>query len=261
MSNLYLSHYAADVRTPGYCHFTIDGKSNINFKLIKLALIQKGLAIIKLSFHDNEAEILQDIVSNIGEAHEHDDKGRIIWDVKVGGQDGMENLAISHSDNEFVFHNDCAFEQKIPDFIGLQAVKADIYGGGHSVLISVDSLIEKLSPQSYQTLLTQKYRILVPLEFKKDINQINATLIDNNNFIRYRKDIIDRTACNQEQLDALDELELKMALPDNMAKLMLNSGEILLLDNRRYLHARTKILDKSRHLKRVRFNMPDVNLN
>ncbi|ROS05495.1 TfdA family taurine catabolism dioxygenase TauD [Sinobacterium caligoides] len=258
MSSLHLMPYATTLRVPQYCRFDIDSAESIDYEPYKYALLKKGIAIINLNFADNAAKIMNDIVNEIGLVHEHDSMGRTVWDVKVGGETGKESLAISHGDQEFSLHNDGAFEKEMPGYFGLYVVRADKFGGGINVLINTDKIIESLSEASFDILSTHKFKLRVPEEFHKDEEFIHAPLIDENHGFRYRHDIIERDCCSQAELEALAELELQLSLPQNMLKVCLQDQQILLLDNRRFLHARTQVKDKKRHLKRIRFNMPPL---
>ncbi|BBM02482.1 TauD/TfdA family dioxygenase [Microbulbifer sp. GL-2] len=256
MSSLHFSSHAIPLRIPNYCCFKLDSYSEIEYESYKVALLKKGIVLICLGFSDDSAEIMKDIVNTIGLIHEHDALGRTVWDVKIGGETGEEALAISHSDREFSLHNDGAFEQEMPGYFGLHVVRADTLGGGENILVCADRIVESLTEETFQLLSSRKFKLRVPEEFRKVSNFIEASLIDESHGFRYRYDIIERDLCSPEELEALNELELKISLPHNMFKVHLGNNQILLLDNRRYLHARTRIKDKKRHLKRIRFNMP-----
>ncbi|WP_020411349.1 TauD/TfdA family dioxygenase [Microbulbifer variabilis] len=256
MSSLHLSSHAIPLRVPDYCCFNLGSNSDYEYESYKIALLKKGIVLIRLGFPDDSAEIMKNIISTIGLIHEHDGRGRTVWDVRIGGETGDEALAISHSDREFNLHNDGAFEQEMPGYFGLHVVRADTLGGGESVLVCADRIIESLSERAFQVLSNKRFRLRVPEEFHKKASFIEATLIDESHGFRYRYDIIERSLCSKDELEALSELELKISLPHNMFRFHLGDNQILLLDNRRYLHTRTKIKDKKRHLKRIRFNMP-----
>lgn len=258
MSSLYFSSHAMPLRVPSYCCFELGSCSDIEYESYKIALFKKGIALIHLKFSDDSAEVMEDIVNTIGLVHEHDSMGRTVWDVRIGGETGDEALAISHSDREFFLHNDGAFESEMPGYFGLFVVHADMYGGGENILVCADRIIESLSDKTFQVLSSSKFKLRVPEEFRKSSEFIEASLIDESHGFRYRYDIIEREYCSSDELDALRELELKISLPHNMFKVRLNNNQILLLDNRRYLHARTGIKDRKRHLKRIRFNMPAI---
>ena len=69
-----------------------------------------------------------------------------------------------------------------------------------------------------------------------------------------RSDIVVREKCTPPQLAALAELDRLLASPSLVLTTLLPTGSLLLLDNTRWFHGRSAILDKQRWLKRVRFN-------
>jgi uncharacterized protein with von Willebrand factor type A (vWA) domain len=56
---------------------------------------------------------------------------------------------------------------------------------------------------------------------------------------------------------AIAELDTLLASPALTLTTLLPTGSLLLLDNSRWFHARTAVLDSHRHLKRIRFNACD----
>jgi len=223
-------------------------KTNICYILAKY-----GLVVIAIPDGDKKGIYLSQIVNLIGKAHEHNHQQSALWHIRNGGESGQETLARSHSRDEFVLHTDCSYEEEIPDFIGLQVVQHDVYGGGNNLLVKADDLIRDLSPESLKTLQQQPYHFMVPEEFRKDKEFIKATIIDNQFNIRYRREIIDIENSTCSQITALNELEKLTYSASLNYKLSLNKNNILLLNNRKFLHARTKIIDPERHLIRIRF--------
>jgi alpha-ketoglutarate-dependent taurine dioxygenase len=63
-----------------------------------------------------------------------------------------------------------------------------------------------------------------------------------------------REACSPSQLAALAELDLLLSNPSLQLTTLLPPGSLLLLDNTRWFHGRSAIMDEQRWLKRVRFN-------
>jgi hypothetical protein len=246
---------ATDMRLPSMAIANIGNCSDGSLRSVRCALLRYGIAVLSFSTGRSIDENIMDVVDFMGTPHVHDGIGRKIWDVRVGGSDGKESLAISHTDAEFTFHTDCCYENAIPGYIGLYIVHGDRLGGGVSLVANANPLINGLSEKAFEILRTRKFPIRVPLEFKKEVDQIDATIFDEDNNMRYRSDLFLRNEIDGERLCALQEFEKLLAAPSIWRKLSLMDGQLLLLDNKRYLHARTPILDKARHLKRVRFNM------
>jgi len=261
-----LYHASPDLVLPSSSTVHLDVRHGLSTDCIPTSayhhqLKQTGLLIINLEGVDPCADLqlssdyFQRILSSIGALHTHDGKSRAVWEVKVGGANGQENLARSHRMSEFTLHTDCSYETLVPDHIALFVMKADRLGGGNNLLVNGLSAIQQLSPQSLRTLQTEKFRIRVPAEFKKTHGPeyIDATLIDAQFKLRYRREIIEVDSLSQAQQAALTEWEELIYSPRFSRRLTLKAGQILILNNQAYLHARTEILDKSRHLQRVRF--------
>ena len=194
------------------------------------------------------------VVNSIGGIlHNHNDKDVILWDVKPTQNNNGEYLARSHQLNEFVLHTDCSYEEKIPDFIALYVVHHDKSGGGKNLLIDGLTLIQHLSKKSLAILQKEHVKFIIPEEFKKGVEYIHATIIDRNFNIRYRRAIIDQSELSKEMKSALDEFDELCHSPIINRGFELKTGQLILLNNKRFLHARTEIKDKNRHLIRARF--------
>lgn len=166
---------------------------------------------------------------------------------------------------EFPWHTDCSYESLPPRFFGLQVLQPDRCGGGTFSIISVDSLLSLLSPSTRKQLGSPEYRISVPPEFIKEDNKrhITGSLLaaDRNGALtqlRFREDIV--TPLTPNAAIALEELKKILRGPDAKASVLdftggpLPRGSVLLVDNRRWLHARNHVKDPNRHLKRVRWD-------
>jgi|SRR6185437_10015710 len=215
-----------------------------------------GVITITLGYDDDDGLTLKKIVNLIGIPHAHDKKGTEMWDIK-----GFENnIARSHQLGEFTLHTDCSYEENVPDFFGLYVVQHDQMGGGKNLVIDALNLLQHLSRKSFDILQKHPVKILVPKEFKKEKDFINAFILDKELNIRYRREIIDSTSLTTEQKEAIDEFERLIHSPLLNRSLILNRRQIFLLDNKRYLHARTAIKDKNRHLKRIRFFSKEIKI-
>jgi alpha-ketoglutarate-dependent taurine dioxygenase len=127
-------------------------------------------------------------------------------------------------------------------------------------------LSEHLSPTTRTSLSLPEYRIKVPPEFIKipDQRSIVASILVANDeceevFIRYRRDLLE--ALSQRASRALEELETVLREGSIQSGLILQfsaedlpKGSVILIDNRRWLHARNRIYDEERHLRRVRWD-------
>ena len=100
----------------------------------------------------------------------------------------------------------------------------------------------------------------MPHQFHKDVDHIVGPLLssDGQRKLRYRRDIID--PLTDKAAVALDEIESSLKICDCtdgtvrfLGNDVMKNGCIILLDNARWLHARTPINDPSRWLRRVRW--------
>ncbi|CAF0861540.1 unnamed protein product, partial [Brachionus calyciflorus] len=142
--------------------------------------------------------------------------------------------------------------------------------GGQNLLISFEDILSKLSLDEIKLLKETKVKIKVPEEFRK--SKLNSSFIEsslfssntNPNLVRYRHDIIQqRENLNKNYLKALEKFEDLINLEKSCLIKYFNmrDDQILLVDNSRWLHGRTKILDLNRHFVRVRFNDNDDLIN
>ncbi len=211
---------------------------------------------------EESSEKILEFVGRVGIVNEHNAGGSAVWDVRPM-KDGVGNKtkARSHTDSEFAMHTDCSFEDKPPRFMVLYTQKADGLGGGLSKFVDCKMLRRCLKPSSLEVLKSSTFTMRVPEEFRKEADSIRGPILVESEDSgdaqwRYRGETTLRgegyttpamdNALNE--LDALlsdDRLHLTARMP---------TGALLVLDNTRWLHGRTTVLDPERHLKRVRFH-------
>ena len=130
--------------------------------------------------------------------------------------------------------------------------------------MNVEKLNELLSTESKAALMAPEFRIEVPPEFIKDQDRKHITgsiLISNgqSTMIRFREDIVTPLTSRaevalQELRTALMQQEVQAHATVHLKSSDLPKGSIILMDNRRWLHARNNIKDPERHLRRVRWD-------
>jgi len=233
-----------------------------NVKEYQKVLLQDGFLIIELQYPDRDAIFLQQMIEKLGIMNPHnDDLSSFLWDVTCSGdnntsksQNSIEK-ARSQTSNEFNLHTDCSFEDPPPRFMGLYVVEEDCFGGGYSLILHIDSLLSRLSEETISTLKNTKFRFKVPKEFFKGVQYIEAPIIQPNGTFRYRDECVDISEHTNQQQTALQELEALLRDPSLRKSFFMKKGTIWILDNGKFFHGRTEILDKRRHLKRIRFNL------
>jgi alpha-ketoglutarate-dependent taurine dioxygenase len=234
---------------PETCKYIITKNKAIPYHLFSETLGNYGICILTLNYKDN-SKTFQEIIKNLGTLHTHKEEDSFLWDIKVSD---AQAIARSHKDHEFHFHTDCSYEENVPDYFALYVLHADQKSGGKNLIVVIKSVIGALSKESLKTLQSDPVTIKVPQEFYKGIASIQACIIDENNNIRYRREIIDSNHLTSKQVKAIGELERLVYSPEFCRGLILSDDQILILSNKKYLHARTHIKDPERHLQRIRF--------
>ena len=223
---------------------------------IENCLESTGYVRIQFSPCDLPSNIEQffiDIIEKLGGQclTHNEDQNSLVWHVHPTEKTSNETVARSHTSDEFPFHTDCSYEEKPPEYMALFVLEEDHYGGGQLEIISLQDILEQLSEQTKEILLNEKFRILIPNEFRKcsNIDHINASILFERDKIRFRSDILPEQNFN-EHLNELNSIinKVKRFQPK------LSQYSMIILNNQKYLHARTQILDSNRHLLRIRFN-------
>ncbi|CAF0789592.1 unnamed protein product [Didymodactylos carnosus] len=192
-----------------------------------------------------------------------DEENSFIWPVKVLEMDAPESeLQASQLDRELVFHTDCSYEQDAPKFVALYIVQYDrSEDGGKFQMVKTTDILNKLSDKSKHLLRFETYQINVPPDFRKgDTDYICGSIILGDDLLRYRWDIIDQNRLineTAEKQDAIKELNSIILAEDklNVFRPLLNNNMMVLFDNTKFVHGRTKIKDSERYLLRIRFNL------
>lgn len=232
-----------------------------------------GILKITLGFHDDDSKYLQRLILNL---HTHHGHGLPIthsasrgwfWDIRPSPAtfQSPQYQARSETMREFPWHTDCSYESSPPRFFALQVLRPDQRGGGTLSVLKVDKLLSLLSSSTKAALSRLEYRITVPPEFRKrdDKPYITGNLLETTPTgtfpgLRFREDIF--TSLSTRAGVALEELKAVLLGPEADAETLhltpecLPRGSIVLMDNRRWLHARNQVKDPNRHLRRVRWD-------
>jgi len=188
-----------------------------------------------------------------------------MWDIRPTPESLQGCQARSETMEEFPWHTDCSYEVYPPRFFALHVLQPDTRGGGTLSVFKVDQFLALLSPFAKEWLFSPNYRIAVPPEFKKSpydeyiVGSLLTTSPDGKSTqLRFREDIV--APLNPQAAEALEELKLVLLRPTSNVHILnltaqdLPRGSIILMDNRRWLHARNQVKDPNRHLRRVRWD-------
>ncbi|KAN0099151.1 hypothetical protein V8E51_012926 [Hyaloscypha variabilis] len=195
-----------------------------------------------------------------------------LWDVKFKPEGvrseatGKAAHSISHSMSEFSWHTDGAYENNPARFAGFHIIRPDLQGGGIFRVLRSEDLIQQLRTETVQALIHHEYDLKVPDEFFKNERKIRGKLLSvdqttGNVHVRYRRDILmGPPSEDDEACKAVEELSTLLGDPDNesigevIPSVAFKENSVLLIDNTRFLHTRTKVKDAKRWLRRVRFH-------
>lgn len=243
-------------------------------KAVAEQLRKEGILKITLGFQDSESRYLQKLIRSLHHSHNHQlpishsaTQGWF-WDVRPSASNFQtaNHQARSETMEDFPWHTDCSYEYPPPRFFALQVLQPDRFGGGTLSVMSVERLSEHLGAEALATLMRPEYRITIPTEFVKDPakKSILGSLIlpDEKgapSLIRFREDIItpltaSATAALNELKSALQILSKEAHSTLHLSAQDLPGQSIILIDNRRWLHARNHVTDPQRHLRRVRWD-------
>ncbi|KAJ5164971.1 uncharacterized protein N7500_006801 [Penicillium coprophilum] len=244
-------------------------------------LQSQGLLKINLKFRDESSNYLTQLISSLNKSHNHglpithSSTRGWFWDVRPQFTTTLArsssnsspcfspgNLpARSETSESFPWHTDCSYEEHPPSFFALQVLRADTCGGGTLSLMELARVLPLLSATARKYLSKAEYRITVPPEFvKRDDQQfIVGSILTNTGYgLRFREDII--TPLTTSGSEAFEELKNMLRSSEarsrtiSLSPQLLPSGSIVLVGNRRWLHARNEVRDPKRHLRRVRWD-------
>lgn len=219
-----------------------DGSASI--RAIKADLDEIGAVVLRFAGRINLLEFIQSIG---GKSRRNNlENSNPLWEVKP--QLVQNQLIRSHTYQEFNLHTDASFEKNPPRYIAIFVVRKDRMGGGKTIICDSREIIPRLN-QTSRNVLSAEFRFKVPPEYFKG-KEVNISEIIQGNRIRFRREILCKL--NENQKDAINDFEAISTTFQHT--FLLESFELLLLDNHRILHGRTKILDTKRHLQRIRFD-------
>ncbi|CAF1385855.1 unnamed protein product [Adineta steineri] len=246
----------------------VDGGSNDLFDKLRNELITNGYVKVKCEniSDENCDKACLDIINKVGGicCPYNDDPTAFIWPVKVLELDSPKSkLQASQLDRELVFHTDCSYEHDAPRFVALYFVQCDrTENGGKFQMVRTKEIVDRLSPKTQRLLREETYKINVPPDFRKgDIDHISGhILLEGDEHIRYRRDIVNKDQLKEETPEkqmAIAELN-SIILAENQLPVFrptLTNNIMVMFNNARFVHGRTKIEDIERNVLRVRFNL------
>ncbi|MHB2021346.1 MAG: TauD/TfdA family dioxygenase [Candidatus Xenobia bacterium] len=215
-------------------------------QLARALLAESGLAFMRI----DSTEAMLHLISELGTPSPHHQGGPIVWDVRYTPGAAVRSRTLQ----PFPFHTDSSFEDSPPNGMALYVLRQDACGGGYTRLLEARKALEHLSPLTRHRLREPVYRFTVPPEFDKGTAARYLPILYGGSRVRYRREIIDERNLSPHHREALDDLDRALADHSLVDTVLLPAGTLLLLDNTRWLHGRSVILDAQRHLQRIRFH-------
>lgn len=251
-------------------------QQNEHVRSVAEQLEYQGILKVTLGFADPDGQYLDGLIQSLHRNHghqlpiNHSATRGWFWDVRPlpGSTDTTHTSELARSETMEVFpwHTDCSYEDQPPRYFALQVLRPDRYGGGTLSVVEANRLRDLLPPATRLALMQPEFRINVPAEFIKHPSQrkiLGSLLADHGGLgphtvMRLREDIVDpMTEAASKAMQELRRVFSSGLVNDFAVHLSaeeLPEGSIILMDNRRWLHARTSVMDPERHLRRVRWD-------
>ncbi|KAH0490135.1 hypothetical protein TgHK011_001616 [Trichoderma gracile] len=246
-------------------------------RVVSETLAQRGILKVSLGFADPKSRYLEQLLRSLHQHHghqlpiSHSATRGWFWDVLPSSTSFQTANCQARSETmeDFPWHTDCSYEDPPPRYFALQVLQPDRCGGGTLSVMNVERLSELLSAEARASLARPEFQIRTPPEFVKRAGQkdivASILLADDEGRLtrmRFREDLL--TPLSERAAEALGELRQLLQGAEargshSMARLdltpeVLPEGSIIMIDNRRWLHARNHVRDPKRHLRRVRWD-------
>ena len=193
--------------------------------------------------------------------------GTMIYDVRDSGKSYGYGVRASITNVEQNFHNDNAFGVSPPDFVSLLCLRSALSGGvsRFTSLFAAHNVLLKEHPTALERLYQPFYfdRQAEHAPGDKKVDRFPVFSYDGDQLLaRVSEGLIKKGySLAQETLDtggtqALDLLKQFHSTPQNWAEFTLQRGQMQYLNNRQFLHSRTRYKDhsdpdKRRHMVRL----------
>lgn len=242
------------------------------------ALRTHGIVIVHLGFPDPQSDYIKDLVRFLGcTAQTHSAHDGVLWDVTWNPEESDAGVW-SRGMDEMSWHTDGSFEATPMRWFGFHIVHADREGGGVFQVAPAEEVVRRMDPEAVDVLKKKEFNLKVPAEFDKGLEGVKGQLLEHEPAegwkVRYRSNVVGEVPSGDAAAnEAVGELRrvlhgeggkggvgdgsvgghlregLGWAIPTNVMR----DNSIILMDNARFVHSRTKILDRDRLLRRIRF--------
>src|SRR5262245_24253771 len=225
-------------------------------------LAERGWAVIReaVTGADDDtdgaesAAAVLDLASRFGTPSPRD-SGAVVWEVRP--REGMEGGTFSERAGAIPFHTDAQYRAVPEELVALFVVRP-ARDGGHTRLLTARSALEALDREPYgeetrAELARPCWRWVVPESFREpDAPPLSppAAVLEPGDTVRWRPDNL--VAPDDERGAGAARFALCLAHAPGAVELDQRAGDLIVLDNRRVLHARSAFRDPRRLLLRIR---------
>ncbi|MBO3750635.1 TauD/TfdA family dioxygenase [Streptosporangiaceae bacterium NEAU-GS5] len=195
-----------------------------------------------------------DLASRFGTPSSRD-SGALVWEVRP--REGMEGGTFSEVAGAIPFHTDAQY-RAVPEALVALFVVRPARDGGHTRLLTARSAFEALAREPYgeeirAELKRPRWRWVVPESFREpDTPPLSppAAVIESGDTVRWRPDNL--VAPDEQGGEGAARFASCLAHAPGAVELDHHAGDLIVLDNRRVLHARGAFRDPRRLLLRIR---------
>lgn len=228
------------------------------------ALRQEGAVLIKRVPTSDTALIIATSALGVVTAAGNGYPGRLIWDVRPNPT--APGSVRSQLRDAFPLHTDSAHEDRPHAVVGLACVEPSQDGDGLSLLVPASRVVGMLRTDNREREVRLLQHPCFPFaNASEDGRPVRLhpilRLANGEVRVRYREPLIHfgiqstPRSLDAEHRTALETFQATLGRPSLPTPLRLQANDLLLFDNRRVLHGRSKISPASnRHLKRLKLH-------
>ncbi|RNA30627.1 taurine catabolism dioxygenase [Brachionus plicatilis] len=204
------------------CFYQIESFSFKDADLYLSSLLKHGFVLLELKFEDIGSNFLMSLLHSLNmQPRSHGNKDRdYIWEIKpfLAGPSAPR----SHTDETFQMHTDASYDINPARYFALQCLRNDRLNGGQNLVVKLQDILNELTQNEIDLLVSVKVKIKIPQEFKrKDMTEdfvLESILYTKFGeiLVRYRHDIIlNANELCDKYIEALEKFERLINLKEN----------------------------------------------
>lgn len=217
----------------------------MNAHLNRPSLYQAGWLRTKLEFGDDPRRTVLDFARSLGEPLADGAGAPVVTDIRP--VDGRDPNSFQGS-GDFMPHTDHSWkpDPSVPRYVILAVLRPDLDGGGETLITDCERCLQELDPSDREALRS------TPVTHRSHRDGARLTShtapilsADTNGLrVRFRRDLLE---------GAVPSAALRFAAVADAitVAMMLERGDVLVVDNHRMLHGRRRFRSANRHLLRV----------